>query len=145
MIIKLSTMATEGNGKKVKGFYWQNNKFARASRHFVHFLAVVARLRHETSYFHTLALWSRWAQHKSCLFPLLNLYMVLSGSTRGNFANICQIKWNWIRSMKFEAVQIHFLSDVFGFLPFKHFATMATWRKRLLISIACLISSRDLF
>ena len=29
------------NGKKVKGFYWQNNKFARASRYFVHFFAVV--------------------------------------------------------------------------------------------------------
>ena len=28
---------------------WQKNNFARASRFFVHFLAVVARLRHETS------------------------------------------------------------------------------------------------
>ena len=37
------------NGKKVKRFYWQNNKFARASRYFVHFFAVVAPLRHETS------------------------------------------------------------------------------------------------
>ena len=30
--------------------------------------------------------------------------------------------------MKFEAVQIHFLSDVFGLLSSKNFATMATWR-----------------
>ena len=30
-------------GKKVKGFYWQNNKFTHASRNFVHFFAVVAR------------------------------------------------------------------------------------------------------
>ena len=37
------------NGKKVKGFYWQNNKFASASRSFVHFFAFVAPLQHETS------------------------------------------------------------------------------------------------
>ena len=37
------------NGKKVIGFYWQNNNFARASRYFVHFFAVVAPLRHKTS------------------------------------------------------------------------------------------------
>ena len=37
-------------GKKVLiGLDWQNNNFARASRFFAHFLAVVARLRHETS------------------------------------------------------------------------------------------------
>ena len=30
--------------------------------------------------------------------------------------------------MKFEAVQIHFLSDVFGLLSSKNFATMAMWR-----------------
>ena len=36
------------NGKKVIDLYWQNN-FARASRFFVHFLAVVTRLRRETS------------------------------------------------------------------------------------------------
>ena len=81
--------------KKITGFYWQNNKFAGASRYFVQFFSVVAPLRHETSYFHTLALWSRWTQHKSCLFPLLNLDTVLSDSTRGNFANICQIKGRW--------------------------------------------------
>ena len=49
---------------------------------------------------------------KSCLFPLLNVDTVLSDSTRGNFAYICQTKLNWIRSMKFEAVRIHFLSEV---------------------------------
>ena len=54
--------------KKVECFYWQNNKFARASHYFVHFFTVVAPLRHETSSYHTLALWSRWTQHKSCLF-----------------------------------------------------------------------------
>ena len=33
------------NGKKAIGLDWQNNNFARASRFFVHFLAVVARLQ----------------------------------------------------------------------------------------------------
>ena len=33
------------NGKKTIGLYEQNNNFARASRFFVHFLAVVASLR----------------------------------------------------------------------------------------------------
>ena len=39
-----------------------------------------------------------------------------------NFANIWQIKWKWIRSMKFETVRIYFL------LSSKNVATMATWR-----------------
>ena len=30
--------------------------------------------------------------------------------------------------MKFEAVRIHYLNDVFGLLSSKNFATMATWR-----------------
>ena len=37
------------NGKKAIGLYQQNNNFARASRFFVHFSAVVASLRLETS------------------------------------------------------------------------------------------------
>ena len=39
------------NSKKAIGLDWQKNNFARASRFFVHFLAVVARLRHETPNF----------------------------------------------------------------------------------------------
>ena len=31
--------------------------------------------------------------------------------------------------MKFETVQILFLSDVFGLLLFRNFPSMATWRK----------------
>ena len=30
--------------------------------------------------------------------------------------------------MKFESVRIHFLSDVFGLMLSRNFATMATWR-----------------
>ena len=37
------------NGTKAIGFDWQNNNFARASRFFVHFSGVTARLRCETS------------------------------------------------------------------------------------------------
>ena len=40
----------DGNesGKKAKGLDWQNNNFARASRFFVHFSAVVAQLQRKT-------------------------------------------------------------------------------------------------
>ena len=40
------------NCKKATGLDWQNNNFARESRLFVYFFAVVARLQRETSYFH---------------------------------------------------------------------------------------------
>ena len=42
------------NGKKAIGLDKQNNNFARASRFFAHFFAVVARLRRETAQFHVL-------------------------------------------------------------------------------------------
>ena len=59
----------------------------------------------------------------------LTLDTVLSDSTPENFANIWQIKWNWIwQSIKFETVRIFFFSDVFGLLSLRNFATMATWR-----------------
>ena len=47
----LSNDDVNENGKKAKGLDWQNNNFARASRFFVHFFAVTARLRHEDVYF----------------------------------------------------------------------------------------------
>ena len=37
------------NGKKVIGLDWQNNNYARASRFFEQFLAVVARLQRESA------------------------------------------------------------------------------------------------
>ena len=37
------------NGKKAIELDWQNNNFARASRFFVHFLAVVARFKRESA------------------------------------------------------------------------------------------------
>ena len=63
-------------------------------------------------------------QDKNFLVLFLNLDTVLSNSTPEIFANIWQIKWNWMRSMKFEIVRIH----VFGLLSSRNFATMAKWR-----------------
>ena len=40
--------------KKTTGLDKQNNNFARASRYFVHFIAVTARLLCETAQFHVL-------------------------------------------------------------------------------------------
>ena len=37
------------NGNETRMFILTNDNFARASRYFVHFFAVVAPLRHETS------------------------------------------------------------------------------------------------
>jgi len=44
-------------------------------------------------------------------FLYINLSTVLLDSTPETFANIWRIKWNWIRSIKFEAVWIHSLSE----------------------------------
>ena len=53
MLIIVSLSNDDGdvkeNGKKAIGLDWQNNNFARASRFFVHFFAVVARLQRETA------------------------------------------------------------------------------------------------
>ena len=44
------------------------------------------------------------------------------------FANIWRIKWNWIRSTKFETMQNYFLND-FRFVVIHNFCyLMATWR-----------------
>ena len=61
-------------------------------------------------------------------FFFLNLDAVLSVSTPEIFANIWQIKWNSVRSMKFETVRINFFYDVFRLLSSRNLATMATWR-----------------
>ena len=107
----------DGEQQKNNTFRLAKKKiFARAPRLFVHFLAVVTRPRHETSQFHAPAFWSRWAQHKNFLFLFLNLQTVLSDLT--------QI--NWLRSMKFETVRIHFLSDV---LVCCHPQILLTWQR----------------
>ena len=55
-----TTTATATRTTKTIGLNWQNNNLARASRFYVHFLAVTARLRRGTSSFHVL--WRTWTQ-----------------------------------------------------------------------------------
>ena len=65
------------NGKKSNRFNWdkQNNNFARASRLFVHFFAVVARLQRETAQFHVLS--RTGTKDNNFLFLFLNFDAVL--------------------------------------------------------------------
>ena len=71
-------------------------------------------------------LWNRWTQPKNCRFLFLNLDNDRYGREE-NFAKICQIKWNWIRLVKFEIVRVDF-KWLIGLLSSKNFATIATWR-----------------
>ena len=57
---------------------------------------------------------------KFYFFFILNLNTFVSHSTPENCANVWQIKWNWIRSIKFETLRIHFLSE-FPFVVIKKF------------------------
>ena len=113
----------------VAKFLDHSNRELKQRCFFVHFLAVVAR---SPATWNFLILRARFNEYKvnaaQNLFLFLNLDTVLSDSIPEAFANIWQMKWNRIRSIKFETVQIHFLSDVFGVLPSRNFATMATWR-----------------
>ena len=58
------------NGEKAIGLDWQKNNYSRASRFFVHFFAVVARLRRENPYFHVLS--RTGTQDNNFLFLFLN-------------------------------------------------------------------------
>ena len=63
------------NGKKEIGLDWQNNNFTRASRFFVHFWAVVARLRRESASFHVFL--RTGTQDDNFLFLFFNFERVL--------------------------------------------------------------------
>ena len=91
----------QGERQKKKMFILTNNNFTCESRYFVHFFAIIAPLRYEISLFHEPALWSRWTQHKYYRFLFQNLDNDRY-SPKENFTKICQIKWNWITSVKFE-------------------------------------------
>ena len=84
----------------------QNNNYARASRFFVHFLAVVARLQR----FHVL---SRTGKEDNN-FLLLNFDTGLQDSTPKKFAYIWRIKWDGISATNFEQREFTFFkSDIF--------------------------------
>ena len=63
------------NGKKPVGLDWQNNNFARASRSFEHFFAVVARLQLENAQFDVLSRTGK--QNNNCLFLFLSFDTIL--------------------------------------------------------------------
>ena len=94
------------NGKKAIGLDWQNNNFARASRFFVHFFAVVSLLRRENAPIHVLS--GTVAQENNFLFVFLNFDTVLWNSTPKKIANIWRIKRDGISVIKFKAASIHF-------------------------------------
>ena len=84
----------------------QYNNYARASRFFVHFLAVVARLQR----FHVL---SRTGTEDNN-FLLLNFDTGLQDSTPKKFAYIWRIKWDLISATNFEQREFTFFkSDIF--------------------------------
>ena len=65
--------------QKSNRFSNQNNTFARASRFFVHFFAVTARLRRENAQFHVVQ--RRYTSDDEISSLYLNLDMVLRNST----------------------------------------------------------------
>ena len=63
------------NGKKAISLDKQNNNFARATRFFVHFSVIVARLQRETAYFPVLS--RTGTKDKNFLFLFLTFDAVL--------------------------------------------------------------------
>ena len=76
-------------------FILTSNNFARESRYFIHFFTIVAPLRLRPLYVVHVG------EHNT------NLDNDRYGP-RENFAKICQFKWNWIRSVKFEIMRIDY-------------------------------------
>ena len=91
------------NGKKAIGLLWQYDNFASTSRFFVYFLTIVTRLRHETASANESAWRVEYVNEAQIFFT--------NGPFRfqpRKFANIWQIKWNWLRSVTFETPQYEF-------------------------------------
>ena len=87
------------NGRKafLIGLDWQNNNCTRASRFFVSFFAVVARLLRKTSCFHVL--WRTWTQDNNFHFLSLK-YNPLEFNPRKNRYYLP----NWTRWNKLDKV-----------------------------------------
>ena len=95
-----------------KGLDKQNNNFACASRFFVYFFAVVARLRLESAVPNFHVLWKTWTRDNDFLFLFLNFdrSSPLEYSSPEKIANICRIERGEIDAIKFETGHIHFLA-----------------------------------
>ena len=99
------------NGKRAIGLISKNNNFARASRFFVHFFAVIARLQRESAWIHVLS--RTGTQDNNFLFFSWTLIQSFRIQLQKTFANIWRSKRGGISAIKFEAVRLLFLSDVF--------------------------------
>ena len=71
----LGSLSNENGDGNENGRRQKKKNFARVSRVFVHFFAVVARLQRETSYFHVL--WRTRTQDNKFLFLFLNFDTLL--------------------------------------------------------------------
>ena len=88
-----------------------NNNFAPASHFFVRFFFPLLHDCAETAAWNFLILCAHFLEYMNITqqfsFSKLTWYFWIISTTE-NFANISQIKWIWIRFMKFETLQIHF-------------------------------------
>ena len=94
-----------------EGLDKQNNNFACASRFFVYFFAVVARLRLESTVPNFHVLWKTWTRDNDFIFLFLNFdrSSPLEYSSPEKIANIGRIERGEIEAIKFETGHIHFL------------------------------------
>ena len=86
---------------------WRIDRKSVTSRYHGSTISAHASLRNKTSWFQEPALWSRWTHTKIVGFFFLTLDNDRY-SLKENFAEIEQIKWNWIKSVKFKVVRIDF-------------------------------------
>ena len=99
---------SDGNEKRQKStrFNEQNNNFARASRFFVHFFAVTARLQRENAQLHIL--WWTYTRDDEIFLLFMNLHMVLRNSTPAEFAYIWQSRYIDIIPIKILKLEFTF-------------------------------------
>ena len=93
------------NGKKAIGLDKQNNNFARASRFFVHFFVVTARLRREMPNF-TFCGKREDKTTPLFFFPEPRYSLIEFNSQK--IPNIWQSERDGISAIKFEAARLHF-------------------------------------
>ena len=87
--IKIRRRRRQRGCQKSNRFNNQHNNFARASRFFVHFFAVTARLRRENAWFHVLQ--RKYTSNDEISSLYLNLDMVLRNSTLGGFDKVSDL------------------------------------------------------
>ena len=81
------------------------------------------RLQRESAKFHVLS--RRGTQTTIFFFFSWTLVQSFRIQLQEKFANIWQIKWDWISAIKFEAAPIHFLREVFDAV-----AVVVAWARK---------------